>query len=40
MISMLKIKILDEIIIKITDANGSPFVNNKGNANFIIVLSC
>ena len=34
-----KDKELDELTIKISDADRLPFVNNKGNANFIIVLS-
>ena len=35
----IKDKELDEITVKISDSDGLPFVNNKGNANFIIVLS-
>ena len=30
---------VDEISVRIHDSDGLPFVNNKGNANFIIVLS-
>jgi len=30
---------IDELIVRIHDSDGLPFVNNKGNANFIIVLS-
>ena len=34
-----KDKEVDELTIKIHDSDGLPFVNSKGNANFIIVLS-
>ena len=30
---------IDELSVRIHDSDGLPFVNNKGNANFIIVLS-
>ena len=30
---------IDDISVRIHDSDGLPFVNNKGNANFIIVLS-
>jgi len=30
---------VDEISVRIHDSDGLPFVNNKGKANFIIVLS-
>ena len=32
-------KELDELTIRIHDADGLPFVNNKGDANFTIILS-
>ena len=32
-------KEIDELTVKITGSDGLPFINNKGNANFIIVLS-
>jgi len=34
-----KDKEIDEFNVRIHDSDGLPFVNNKGNANFIIVLS-
>jgi len=34
-----KYKDIDELNVRIHDSDGLPFVNNKGNANFIIVLS-
>ena len=34
-----KDKELDELTIRIHDSDGLPFVNNKGNANFILILS-
>ena len=30
---------IDELSVRIHDSDALPFVNNKGNANFIIVLS-
>lgn len=32
-------KTLDEITIQIRDCNGLPFINNKGDSNFIMILS-
>ena len=34
-----KDKDIDEFSVRIHDSDGLPFVNNKGNANFIIILS-
>ena len=34
-----KDKDIDEFSMRIHDSDGLPFVNNKGNANFIIILS-
>lgn len=33
------VKDIDEITVKIRDSNGQVFVNNKGNSNFIMILS-
>ena len=34
-----KDKEIDEFSVRIHDSDGLPFANNKGNANFIIILS-
>ena len=37
--SMLAIKIVDELSVRICSSDGLSFVNNKGNANFVMIIS-